>query len=111
MVLLGDWPTAERLKRQELASGPDHDTPGRSIGYLDHGIALAHLGRLDEAAAAGMRALSSRRVVGSVLVQAGKLDQALVEADADVAEVRTFHERYLEARRAHQRKPKAITAN
>ncbi|HZD67621.1 MAG TPA: hypothetical protein VFA45_01470 [Actinomycetes bacterium] len=111
MVLLGDWATAERLKRQELASGPDHDTPGRSIGYLDYGIALAQLGRIDEAAAAGMRALRSRRTVVSVLVQAGKLDRALVEIDADVAEVRAFHERYLEARRARQHMRKAITAN
>jgi len=111
MVLLADWATAERLKRQELASGPDHDAPGRSIGYLDHGIALAHIGRLDEATAVGVRALTSRRVVGSVLVQAGRLDRALVEADAEVAEVRAFHEHYLETLRTHQQKARAITAN
>jgi len=110
MVLLGDWATEERLKRQELASGPDHDSPGRSIGYLDRGIALAHLGRLDKAVADGMRALRSRQLVGSVLVQAGKLDRALVEADADVAEVRTFHERYLEARWPIHQKPRAVTS-
>jgi hypothetical protein len=52
-----------------------------------------------------------QRVVGSVLVQAGRLDRALVEANADVAEVRTFHERYLEARRVLRQEPKAITAN
>ena len=60
---------------------------------------------------AGVRALGYRRVVGSVLVQASKLDQTLVKTDADVAEVRTFHERYLEARRPYQHKPRAIAAN
>jgi tetratricopeptide (TPR) repeat protein len=99
LVALGDWAAAERLYQQELTSEADHDTPGRSIGHLNRGIALAYLGRLDEASADGIRALQSRRLVGSVLVQASKLNQALVKADPGLPEVREFHDRYAESKR------------
>jgi hypothetical protein len=49
-----------------------------AITRLDLATALVHLGTPDEAVTLGDQALTSTRVVSSVLLRAGDLDRALV---------------------------------
>lgn len=62
---------------------------------IDLGIALTHLGSLDEATAHGSRALSSIRTVDSVLSRAGELDRALMLRFPREALAQQFHEEYV----------------
>ncbi|MGQ0777485.1 MAG: hypothetical protein ACT4NY_24255, partial [Pseudonocardiales bacterium] len=53
------------------------------------------LGSLDEATAHGSQALSSARVVDSVLSRAGELDKAIMTCFPREAIAQSFHEQYL----------------
>jgi tetratricopeptide (TPR) repeat protein len=78
-------PPASRLRTRE------------AITRLDLATALVHLGTPDEAVALGGQALTSTRVVSSVLLRAGDLDRALVGRYPDLSCVREFHEQYRHA--------------
>jgi hypothetical protein len=65
--------------------------------YLILALALAGLGKLDEAYAAGSAALEAPRLVWPVPVLAGKLDRILMCDFADTAEACAYRERYVAA--------------
>ena len=70
-------------------------SPSReAIARLDLATALAQLGIPDEAAVLGGQALTSPRVVTSVVLRARDLDRALVNQYPELACVREFHEQY-----------------
>jgi hypothetical protein len=70
-----------------------------AIARIDLGIALAHLGSLDEATAHGSQSLSSVRVDDTVLSRAGELDKALMTCFPHEAIAQSFHEQYLQTTR------------
>lgn len=89
----------ERHARTALAvheqAGAESRSPSReAIARLDLGIAQAHRHEPEEAAALGIQALGSSRVVDSVLVRAAALDAALMTGHSELACVHTFHEQY-----------------
>lgn len=80
---LGDSTQAERHARATLAvheqAGAASRSPSReAIARLDLAIAQAHRHEPEEAAALGIQALGSSRVVDSVPVRAAALDAALL---------------------------------
>jgi tetratricopeptide (TPR) repeat protein len=96
---LGDFEAARTHAEAALAvhesASLDSSSPSReAIVRLDLAMALAHLGTPDEAVALGGQALTSTRVVTSVLLRAGDLDRALVSRYPRLACVREFHEQY-----------------
>lgn len=98
-VWLADYPQAETHARTALAVLGSADPADRSpkaeaSARINLGIALAHLGSLDEAAAHGSQALSSIRAVDSVLSRAGELDQALMTRFPREPATQSFHEQY-----------------
>lgn len=60
-------------------------------------LATARLGELDEAAAAGMAALASGRLVWPTLVLADQLDQSLTRRFPAEKRTAGFHARYIDA--------------
>jgi tetratricopeptide (TPR) repeat protein len=99
-IWLADYKQAETHARTALAvhesAAPTDRTPIReAIARIDLGIALTHLGSLDEAAAHGSQALSSIRSVDSVLSRAGELDNALMTSFPQEPITQSFHEQYL----------------
>lgn len=98
-IWLADYTQAERHARTALtvheSASPAARKPSReAISRIDLSIALTHLGSLDEAAAHGSQALSSVRVVDSVLSRAGELDEALMTRYPKEATAQDFHEQY-----------------
>jgi len=98
-IWLADYKQAETHARTALAVGESASPADRSlrrdaIARIDLSIALTHLGSLDEAAAHGSQALSSVRVVDSVLSRAGELDKALMTCFPQEAIAQSFHEQY-----------------
>jgi hypothetical protein len=98
-IWLGDYKHAEKHARTALAVGelaaPMDRSPKReAIARIDLSIALVHLGSLDEATAHGSQALSSVRMVDSVLSRAGELDTALMTRFPQEAIAQSFHEQY-----------------
>jgi len=96
---LGDFEAARTHAEAALAvhesASLDSSSPSReAIVRLDLAMALAHLGTPDEAVALGGQALTSTRVVTSVLLRACDLDRALVSRYPRLACVREFHEQY-----------------
>jgi hypothetical protein len=70
-------------------------SPSReAIARLDLATAIAQLGSPDEAVVLGSQALTSTRVVTSVLLRAGDLTKVLVNRYPKLACVREFHEHY-----------------
>jgi tetratricopeptide (TPR) repeat protein len=103
-IWLADYKKAETHSRTALAVGESASPTGRSpkreaIARIDLSIALAHLGSLDEAAEHGSQALSSARMVDSVLSRAGELDKALMTCFPQEAIAQSFHEQYLQTTR------------
>jgi tetratricopeptide (TPR) repeat protein len=103
-IWLADYKQAEKHARtalavQESAAPADRSPKGEAIARIDLGIALAHLGSLEEATAQGSQALSSVRVVDSVLSRAGELDRALMTCFPQEAITQSFHEQYRQATR------------
>lgn len=84
------------LAVHESASPVDRKPTREAIARIDLSIALTHLGSLDEATAYGSQALSSVRVVDSVLSRAGELDKALMICFPQEAIAQNFHEQYLQ---------------
>ncbi len=99
-LLLGEGRRTVELAREEIAYNAGRNPTGLAITQADLGLGLTRLGQLDEAAAVGLQALGSPRLVGSALARLGELDGALGKADATLPEVRAFHERYRESRNA-----------
>ncbi|MGH3885480.1 MAG: helix-turn-helix domain-containing protein [Pseudonocardiaceae bacterium] len=98
-IWLADYKQAETCARtaltmQESAAPASRSPKGEAIARIDLSIALAHLGSLDEAVAQGSQALSSVRVVDSVLSRAGELDRALMTCFPQEAIAQSFHEQY-----------------
>jgi hypothetical protein len=96
---LGDFGTARTygeaaLIVHESAPSASRSPSREAIARLDLATALVHLGTPDEAVALGDQALTSTRVVSSVLLRAGDLDRALVSRYTKLSCVREFHERY-----------------
>jgi tetratricopeptide (TPR) repeat protein len=98
-VWLADYEQAEMHARTALAAqesaAPHNRSPKReAIARIDLGIALTHLGSLDEAVTHGSQVLTSGRMVDSVLSRAGELDRALLTCFPREALVQSFHELY-----------------
>jgi len=98
-IWLTDYKQAEAHARtalavQESAAPADRTPKAEAIARIDLSIALVHLGSLDEATAHGSQALSSARVVDSVLSRAGELDKALMTRFPREAVAQSFHEQY-----------------
>jgi tetratricopeptide (TPR) repeat protein len=96
---LGDFKAARTHAEAALAvhesASLDSSSPSReAIVRIDLAMALAHLGTPDEAVVLGGQALTSTRVVTSVLLRARDLDKALVNRYPRLACVREFHEQY-----------------
>jgi transcriptional regulator with XRE-family HTH domain len=86
---------AERAVAVHEAAPAESRSPSReAIARIDLGIALAGLGVPDQAAALGLQALGSPRVVDSVHSRAGDLDTLLMARYPEQEDVRGFHERY-----------------
>ncbi len=103
-IWIADYKQAEKHARTALAVGESASPMDRSpkreaIARIDLSIALTHLGSLDEATAHGSQALSSVRVVDSVLSRAGELDKALMTCFPHEAITQSFHEQYLQITR------------
>ncbi|MGH3885483.1 MAG: helix-turn-helix domain-containing protein [Pseudonocardiaceae bacterium] len=108
-IWIADYKQAETHARTALAVGESASPMDRSpkreaIARIDLSIALAHLGSLDEAVAQGSQALSSVRVVDSVLSRAGELDTALMTCFPQEAIAQSFHEQYLQTTRKTNKK-------
>jgi hypothetical protein len=107
-IWLADYKQAETHARtalavQESAAPVDRSPKREAIARINLSIALAHLGSLDEAAAHGSQALSSARVVDSVLSRAGELDETLMTRFPNEVGSHSFHEQYLQmARQANE---------
>ncbi|MGH4007638.1 MAG: helix-turn-helix domain-containing protein [Pseudonocardiaceae bacterium] len=103
-VWLGDFETARTHGEAALAvhesAPPASRSPSReAIARLDLATALAQLDTPDEAVALGDQALTSTRVVTSVVLRARDLDRALVSQYPKLACVREFHEQYQQVAR------------
>ncbi len=70
---------------------------GFALSHLILALALAGLGKLDEAYAAGSIALEAPRLVWPVLVLAGKLDRTLMRDFPDSPETCSYHEQFVAA--------------
>jgi transcriptional regulator with XRE-family HTH domain len=107
LLLLGRFQEAEAITRQVIAmhygvggrKGPGEHPAGFALAHLRLALALARLGRLDEAHGAGRMALAAPRPVRSVVVLAGELDRTLTRSFGDAPQARDFHERYVTATR------------
>jgi DNA-binding XRE family transcriptional regulator len=117
LLLLGRFREAEDATRRLIATryGPGaHDGRGEHPSgfarcHLVLGLALAGLGKLEEAHAAGVAALYTPRLVWPTVVLAGKLDQSLMHDFGDTHLARDFHERYVTA--VQQTQPRPVVAN
>jgi hypothetical protein len=106
LLLLGRHKDAVEATRRVIATffgscagGRGEHPSGFARTYLILALALAGLGKLDEAYAAGSVALETPRLVWPVAVLAGKLDRKLMRDFTDTAEVCAYHERYVAALR------------
>ncbi|MGH3887640.1 MAG: helix-turn-helix domain-containing protein [Pseudonocardiaceae bacterium] len=105
LLLLGRHEEAVESTRRVIATfygscageGRGEHPSGFSRTYLILALALAGLGKLDEAYAAGSMALEASRLVWPVAVLAGKLDRTLMGDFADTTEACDYHERYVAA--------------
>jgi hypothetical protein len=105
LLLVGRSREAEEATRRVIAAfcGPSSeksraaDPSGFARIYLVLGLALAGLGRLDEAHAAGILALSVSCFVRPTAVLADRLDRKLMHDFAGTAEARDYHERHVAA--------------
>ena len=96
-IWLEDFAKAESYGRRALAldkSAPTEDRLMPDLARFDLGIALAGLGRPDEAAEQGLQALSAPRVVQRLTSQAARLDTVLSERYPGTAAARGFRARY-----------------
>jgi len=117
LLLLGQFGEAEALTRQVIAAhygvdgknGPGEHPAGFALAHLRLALALAGLGRLDEAHGAGNVALAAPRPVRSVVVLAGELDRTLTRTFGDAPSVRDFHERYVTAAKRAPALPSTAT--
>jgi transcriptional regulator with XRE-family HTH domain len=96
---LGDFRAARDHGEAALAvhesAPPASRSPSReAIARLDVATALAQLGTPDEAVVLGSQALTSTRVVTSVLLRACNLNKVLVNRYPNLACVREFHEQF-----------------
>ena len=107
LLLLGRHKEAVEATRRVIATfygsfageGHGEHPSGFARTYLILALALAGLGKLDEAYAAGRVALEAPRLVWPVAVLAGKLDRKLMRDFTDTAEACAYHERYVAALR------------
>ncbi len=105
LLFLGRQKEAVEVTRRVIATfygscageGRGEHPSGFARTYLILGLALAGLGKLDEAYAAGSVALEAPRLVWPVAVLAGKLDRTLMRDFADTTEASAYHERYVAA--------------
>ena len=106
LLLLGRHKEAVEATRRVIATfygsctggGGEHPS-GFARTYLVLALALAGLGKLDEAYAAGSVALEAPRLVWPVAVLAGKLNRKLMRDFTGTAEACVYHERYVTALR------------
>jgi transcriptional regulator with XRE-family HTH domain len=107
LLLLGQLEEAAEITRQVITAhygpggrgGPGEHPTGFALAHLRLALALAGLGRLDEAFGAGNMAMAAPRPVRSVVVLAGELDRAFTRGFGKTPEARDFHERYVTAAR------------
>jgi hypothetical protein len=114
LLLVGRFQEAEEATRRVISAfcgssasekGQAADPSGFARIYLILGLALAGLGKLDEAHAAGSVALSAPRFVRPTAVLAGRLDRNLRRDFAGTPEARDYHERYVTAVQAQRFSP------
>lgn len=105
LLLLGRYKEAEEATRRVIATfygpcageGRGEHPSGFARTYLILALALAGLGKVDEAYAAGSAALETPRLVWPVAVLASKLDRKLMRDFTDTPEACSYHERYVVA--------------
>jgi transcriptional regulator with XRE-family HTH domain len=104
LLLAGRYGEAAEMTRRIIATTYSSGTrvpTGQPTSYartlLILALAAVGLGEIDEAAAAGMAALESGRVVWSTMVLAGKLDQSLAVKSPGSAHAADFRARYIDA--------------
>ncbi|MEV0593160.1 tetratricopeptide repeat protein [Nonomuraea cavernae] len=90
-IWLGEYELARRhaesaVKAHENVPDSKRSPSREAIARLDLGIALANLGAVDEAVAAGVAALDSPRVVASVRARAADLDLVLATTHPQAAD-------------------------
>ena len=113
LLLVGRFREAEEATRRVIAAfcgsssekGPAADPSGFARIYLILGLALAGLGKLDEAHAVGCVALAAPRFVRPTAVLAGRLDRKLARDFPGTPEARDYHERYVGAVQAQHLSP------
>lgn len=92
-ILVADYRAAEREAREALAA--EAWSPGTAdMARIELGIALAHLGRPDEAAEHGKQTLAQPRFVGYLLPRALELDTVLKHRYPTEPLPQEFHEHY-----------------
>jgi hypothetical protein len=106
LLLLGRHKEAEEATRRVIAtfygsdaSGHRKNPSGFARTNLILALALAGLGKLDEAYAAGSAALESPQLTWPVAVLARKLDQTLIRDFTSTTEACSYHELYVAAMR------------
>jgi hypothetical protein len=105
LLVLGRYREAVEAARRVIATfygsctgeGRREHPSGFARTYLILALALAGLGKLDEAYAAGRMALEAPWLIWPVAVLAGKLDRKLMRDFADTAAAGAYHERYVAA--------------
>jgi hypothetical protein len=105
LLFLGRYRESVEATRRVIATfygsctgeGRREHPSGFARTYLILALALAGLGKLDEAYAAGSVALEAPWLIWPVAVLAGKLDRKLMRDFADTAEAGAYHERYVAA--------------
>lgn len=100
LLLLGRHKEAVEVTRRVIASfytsrdSEAEDPSGFARTHLILALALAGLRKLDEACAAGSKALDATRLVWPTVVLARRLDRILLHDFAGSTEAREYHERY-----------------
>jgi transcriptional regulator with XRE-family HTH domain len=100
LLLLGEAERAERLVRQTIDLYNEPNPTSLALNYLDLARALIGLHELDEAYAAGVAALGSEGLAGSVIALAGEVDTAFQLDHGKEPQAQEFHEQYVVAYRS-----------
>jgi tetratricopeptide (TPR) repeat protein/transcriptional regulator with XRE-family HTH domain len=102
---LADFEKARRQAEEAVAVHEAAPVQSRSpsreaIARIDLAIALAELGSPDEAVSQGLLALTSSRIVSSVLTRAADLDATIAGRYPGLPEAQQLHEQYREVSQA-----------
>lgn len=103
LVMLENYQDAVPLAEQLVKQSESKSSPtGLALYRIEHALALAGLGHLDEAVATGRQVFEAPRLVKSIVNRAGDLDSALQRKFPQATETRDFHEQYVSVAAAHR---------